>query len=261
MRRAVVASLCLVFIAGAHAARQQSPAPKGDPRPNAEVPAIPEELATFDVSALAPATPVLPEINITDALRFISLVPLVRPRGLAAPPPLLNGPRQALGSGAPRRINVTWVEQVLPYIVNIDPQLVGRLGAAIIEPIQKIDPAVLGSLIPSLRGLDWKGIAELIPLIGQLDINAIEKLVPAINAFKPEVVAKLIDISTRLTPETYNALTNILNLGIPAINSLTAKLNLLPGLTPLLTAPTPRPYVASASDSSSGFPNIFKVLG
>lgn len=249
MRLSVAAVLCcLGLVAGAVAAPlQASPAPLeltpvGN-RPGAEVPPIPGDLATFDVTTLAPAITVLPEVNVNQAMKFVGLIPLM---------------------------NITWVEKVLPYLKNVDPKLVGKLGAAIIEPLQKIDPNVLGGLIPYLGGINWKSFAPIIPEVAKLDVNAVEKLVPAINAFKPEVVARLLQLTTKLTPETYSAVANLVNLGAPGINGATdltaAKLNLLPGVAKTLTPPEPKPYVEPApgaqkqGDGGSTFGGMFSMF-
>lgn len=69
-------------------------------------------------------------------------------------------------------------------------------------------------------------------------------MVPALNSLDPAVVEKLGKVLTRLTPATYDSLVNILTLGVPGINALAAKLNMLPFA---ISLPEPQPFVARAA--------------
>jgi hypothetical protein len=69
----------------------------------------------------------------------------------------------------------------------------------------------------------------------------------------PNVVVNLANVMASLTPETWNALINLVSLGVPAINLAGSKLNMIP-----IGVPAPQPFKASTSSGKkSGFGGIF----
>ena len=82
---------------------------------------------------------------------------------------------------------------------------------------------------------------------------------PAVNALDPAVVAKLAAVIGKLTPETFDSLVSLINLGVPGVNAVADKMNLLPVA---ISMPEPKPFVegAGAGAAAAAQPQQGKAL-
>lgn len=108
----------------------------------------------------------------------------------------------------------------------------------------QIPPSTLGYYVGLLGAVDEAKLLALLPAVGSVNVDAVLKLVPAVNALDPAVVGKLAAVLGRLTPETFDSMVNLINLGIPGINAVTDKLNLLPFA---IRGAEPKPFVEGAA--------------
>lgn len=122
----------------------------------------------------------------------------------------------------------------------------------------QVDPSVFGYYLKLLNTVDTKALTALVPSVLKLNPDSVARLVPAINAFDPATMSKLAELLTKLTPDTYDALINVINLGVPAINTLAEKMALLPVSVSL---PEPRPFVEKPAEQPVSRPSATSLFG
>lgn len=116
--------------------------------------AVPESLADFDLTALAPALPVMPEVSIDDTMALVGLAPLVsnmlvtkyvlclNVRAVTSTEPRMHHVLTHRPGPAPntkqQQINVTWVTKVLPYLKGLDSTGLGEYAKPLMPTIQSV---------------------------------------------------------------------------------------------------------------------------
>lgn len=92
----------------------------------------------------------------------------------------------------------------------------------------QLDTAIVARLIEVAAKINPKIIVAIAPYLSKLDVNVLKRLIPSIAALNPDLLVNTLNLVAGLTPEAWEALLHIVELGVPAINLVGWKLNLLP---------------------------------
>jgi hypothetical protein len=96
-----------------------------------------------------------------------------------------------------------------------------------------------------------KTVGALVPALGAVKPATLVKLIDAINGMDPDVLVGLANMMATLSPDVWSALIQLIGMGVPAINLVGAKLNMIP-----ISPPAPQPF-----SGGQGGGKAFKLFG
>ena len=99
-----------------------------------------------------------------------------------------------------------------PHLSQLDPTAV----AALVEIIGEVNPNITGAVIPAIGSLNGNAV------------SIIKNLLPGVNGMDPDTIVGLANMAAGLSPEVWDALIQLVDLGVPAINLAGWKLANLP---------------------------------
>lgn len=243
-RSVVVAVILALMLAGAHAAAPTPEKPADDTvgfslggaASTTDLPAdsgaqfgalseVPDTVSSFDINTVQPLLPLIGQIPEKLLTEIALLVP---------------------------KINVTWVQELLPYLGKADPNEVGALFRDLLPALDNVDPQVLARYVTIIGQINPKITYAIAPYLKSLDAASLAKLIPGIAALNPGLLVNAANLAAGLTPETWDALLTVVDLGVPAVNLAGGKIGLIP-----ISVPAPPPFSQSKSWSLPSLGSLF----